>query len=133
MLQLLYMSVFIVYIHVLPIGLNTLVIYIVQHAYVLVYQNLCTTRKYTPTQSKPKMNRPSPNASKAATPALLTLKTPQRSILKAENGNSIIKKRRVVFASDDENGSESSSSEMMEVEVSLKDLQGLFFTLVFSI
>ncbi|XP_078329240.1 uncharacterized protein LOC144624005 [Crassostrea virginica] len=79
--------------------------------------NLCTTPKYTPTQSKPKMNRPSPNASKAATPALLTLKTPQRSILKAENGNSIIKKRRVVFASDDENGSESSSSEMMEVEL----------------
>ena len=73
------------------------------------------------------MNRPSPNASKAATPALLTLKTPQRSILKAENGNSIIKKRRVVFASDDENGSESSSSEMMEVEVSLKVFTRIIF------
>lgn len=73
------------------------------------------------------MNRPSPNASKAATPALLTQKTPQRSILKAENGNSIIKKRRVVFASDDENGSESSSSEMMEVEVSLKEIYKDYF------
>lgn len=48
---------------------------------------------------------------------LAALKTPQRSILKAESGNSIVKKRRVVFASDDENGSDSSSSEMMEVEV----------------
>lgn len=48
---------------------------------------------------------------------LAALKTPQRSILKAESGNSIVKKRRVIFASDDENGSDSSSSEMMEVEV----------------
>lgn len=48
---------------------------------------------------------------------LAALKTPQRSILKVESGNSIVKKRRVVFASDDENGSDSSSSEMMEVEV----------------
>lgn len=48
---------------------------------------------------------------------LAALKTPQRSILKAESGNSIVKKRRVVFASDDEKGSDSSSSEMMEVEV----------------
>lgn len=47
------------------------------------------------------------------------LKTPQRSILKTESGNSVIKKRRVVFASDDEdeNGSDS-SEEMMELEVS---------------
>uniref|UniRef100_K1RB25 Laminin subunit alpha-2 n=1 Tax=Magallana gigas TaxID=29159 RepID=K1RB25_MAGGI len=79
---------------------------------------MCTTPKYTPSsQKKQNIKRPSPTANKTATPMLAALKTPQRSILKAESGNSIVKKRRVVFASDDENGSDSSSSEMMEVEI----------------
>lgn len=81
-------------------------------------QKQCTTPKYTPlSQNKQNIKRPSPTANKTATPMSAALKTPQRSILKAESGNSIVKKRRVVFASDDENGSDSSSSEMMEVEV----------------
>lgn len=48
---------------------------------------------------------------------LVVLKIFQRSILKVESGNLIVKKRRVVFVFDDENGFDFLFFEMMEVEV----------------
>jgi hypothetical protein len=46
------------------------------------------------------------------------LRTPQRSILKNNDANSGVKKRRVAFESNGSESDDSSSSELMEVEVS---------------
>jgi len=46
------------------------------------------------------------------------LRTPQRSILKNDDANSGVKKRRVAFESNGSESDDSSSSELMEVEVS---------------